>query len=416
MKRILFIFVTLISILVITNKVNASEAKCIYPLNSLEKANYFTVTIKDNKISVEYNVKSSVIVTSNLTVNDFINSNYQLECLDKITYNSFSDRAGLTFRISRSSGTNNIELDSSKSSVTNDEKTLLNCSYNGGNLLIKTNKSIKFNLLLGNMVTKNEIGYDDIGNTCPSKIYLEEIGPFSYKASLTGFGYQKPITYSLNSGTKEENEILLQCNYNGHVLFKTNKEIGYILKDGWKVKESTIKYEDIGDTCPDKIYLQFIGGINEYKISIKGTDLINPTEYSLGSNSNIGDKIETNDSFWGNLPVIKCGDISIPEPIPPITRTIVMIIKIAAPLVLIIMGMIDMIMAVTANDEKKIKEAQSKLPRRLIPAALIFLVVTIVQLIIGILANNSAESTSLTNCVNCLISDESKCGAAINSD
>lgn len=130
-------------------------------------------------------------------------------------------------------------------------------------------------------------------------------------------------------------------------------------------------------------------------------------------NLNRNDMVYTLDdttSFWGNMDVIKCGNVDIPTPIPPIVRTVVNLIKIAAPIVLIVMGMIDMLTAVIANDEKKIKDAQMKFPRRLLPAALIFLIVTIMQLLVGILSDNKNESNSIMNCIDCIISDANSCG------
>lgn len=131
-------------------------------------------------------------------------------------------------------------------------------------------------------------------------------------------------------------------------------------------------------------------------------------DYSLSSYDIVYTLKNTN-GFFGDLDVVKCGNVDIPAPIPPIVRTIVNLIKIAAPIVLIIMGMIDMLTAVIANDEKKIKEAQAKFPRRLLPAALIFLIVTIMQLLVGILADGRTESDSIMKCIDCMISDESKC-------
>lgn len=118
-----------------------------------------------------------------------------------------------------------------------------------------------------------------------------------------------------------------------------------------------------------------------------------------------------NDIFFGNLKVIECGDVNIPEPLPPITRLIVTFLKIATPLILIIMGMIDMIKAVTSNDEKKLKEAQATFFKRLIPGVAIFLVITVFQFLIGILADNAKEGETLAKCIDCMISDSSKCGA-----
>jgi len=118
------------------------------------------------------------------------------------------------------------------------------------------------------------------------------------------------------------------------------------------------------------------------------------------------DKVQVNNNFFGNLDVVQCGNAEVPSSIPPIIRTVVTFIKIATPLVLIIVGMIDFMKAVTANDEKKLKDAQMRFVKRLIPAALVFLVVTIVQFIIGIIAS---EDVSLINCVSCMMVDPENC-------
>jgi len=119
--------------------------------------------------------------------------------------------------------------------------------------------------------------------------------------------------------------------------------------------------------------------------------------------------LEDENNFFGNLDVVKCGDTEIPAPIPPITRLAVTFIKIAAPLVLIIMGMIDIMKAVSASDEKKMKEAQTTFVKRLIPAVAIFLVVTVFQFLIAIMADSQEQGDSIMKCINCMISSEDSC-------
>ena len=165
--------------------------------------------------------------------------------------------------------------------------------------------------------------------------------------------------------------------------------------------------------------------IYQYKntdLSVKGLiennklndDFFGPSNhiYTLYSNTNnvknlyITNKAAISTDFFGNLDTVKCGNAEIPAPIPPITRTIVNLIKIATPLALIIMGMIDLLKAVISNDEKKIKDNQTAFIKRLIPAIIVFLVVSIIQLLIGLVADNSS---SITNCINCMISDSDSC-------
>lgn len=57
------------------------------------------------------------------------------------------------------------------------------------------------------------------------------------------------------------------------------------------------------------------------------------------------------------------------------------IVQIGIPIILIVLGTIDLGKAVISSDEKQVKEAQSKLIKRCIYAVAIFFVVTIVNLL-----------------------------------
>lgn len=86
-----------------------------------------------------------------------------------------------------------------------------------------------------------------------------------------------------------------------------------------------------------------------------------------------------------------------------IIGSLITTIKIAVPLLLIIFGMVDLIKGVTARDEEKMKEGQRSFFRRLIPAILVFLVVTIVQFVVGIVGGETDNA-----CLRCALG-ESKC-------
>lgn len=63
------------------------------------------------------------------------------------------------------------------------------------------------------------------------------------------------------------------------------------------------------------------------------------------------------------------------------------IIQIGIPILLIVMGSIDLGKAVLSSDDKEIKGATSKLIKRVIMAVAIFFVVTIVTLVMNLFAN-----------------------------
>lgn len=86
------------------------------------------------------------------------------------------------------------------------------------------------------------------------------------------------------------------------------------------------------------------------------------------------------------------------QPYITIVSTIINGIKIAVPIILIILGMIDMVRAVASQKEDEIKKGQKNLINRCITGAIVFFVVAIVQLIMNIIATSSDDS-GVMNCV-----------------
>ena len=108
-----------------------------------------------------------------------------------------------------------------------------------------------------------------------------------------------------------------------------------------------------------------------------------------------------------NVGGVKMADYLV---IPSITLLVVNLIKIAIPIILIIFGMLDLAKAVMSNDEKEMKGAQTKLMKRVIYAVLVFLVVSIGQLLFGVLSNNDSENVGdMSTCITCFVSDNSVC-------
>ena len=75
-------------------------------------------------------------------------------------------------------------------------------------------------------------------------------------------------------------------------------------------------------------------------------------------------------------------------------------IKIVVPLILIIVGMIDLAKAVGEKSDDKIKEAQNKLVKRAIAAVLVFLVVTLVGLLMTLVGNETYKEANCKTCIN----------------
>ncbi len=78
----------------------------------------------------------------------------------------------------------------------------------------------------------------------------------------------------------------------------------------------------------------------------------------------------------------------------------VFIIKVIVPIILIITGMLTLAKAVTTGDEKKTKEAQGILIKKVVYAVSVFLVIQIVGIIMGLVSSSQAYKT----CGKCVFS------------
>lgn len=95
---------------------------------------------------------------------------------------------------------------------------------------------------------------------------------------------------------------------------------------------------------------------------------------------------------------------SIPSGVKNLTSLIVLGIQVVVPILLIIWGMLDFTKAVIGQNEDKIKDAQKVFIKRLIAAAVVFLTVTIVRMLLNFVGTLSADNTqdtqSLWSCIN----------------
>jgi len=116
-----------------------------------------------------------------------------------------------------------------------------------------------------------------------------------------------------------------------------------------------------------------------------------------------------------NLTYVACGDTKdIPSEVPALISFAVNFLKIVAPLILIFIGIISLIKAVSSSNEDEMKKAQKGLVRKLVPAVLVFFVISIVQFVISLVVDNEiksdingkTEATNLSNCLNCFLNND----------
>lgn len=94
------------------------------------------------------------------------------------------------------------------------------------------------------------------------------------------------------------------------------------------------------------------------------------------------------DACGGLLPIVRV-----------IKKGIFPIFQLGIPILLILLGTIDLGKAVISSDEKEVKAAQSRLIKRFIYAALVFFVVTFVSVLMNMVAQGQeGNTTSWENC------------------
>ena len=112
------------------------------------------------------------------------------------------------------------------------------------------------------------------------------------------------------------------------------------------------------------------------------------------------------------LAYLSCGDPSdntdahdIPVMVPRLVAYFIVILKTATPIILIIMGMVQIIKAIASTNEDEIKKAKNALIKKLVAAALVFFSISIVQFVIDQVVDDD-EKGSLSACMKCFINND----------
>ena len=93
-----------------------------------------------------------------------------------------------------------------------------------------------------------------------------------------------------------------------------------------------------------------------------------------------------------------CSDVAVSN-IMYLVGVVVAVIRIAVPIILIVMGMVDLVKALTSQEDKEIKAATKLIVKRVVIAVIIFLVPTIVRLVMNLISQNEYQQ-----CVKCVTS------------
>ncbi len=97
-----------------------------------------------------------------------------------------------------------------------------------------------------------------------------------------------------------------------------------------------------------------------------------------------------------------------------IVHLVITVIKIAIPILLVIFGMLDLMKGITAQKDDEIKKGQQIFVKRLIAAALVFFVVSIVQLLISVVSTDDKDKNNIATCVSCFLNGANSSSGVCN--
>lgn len=107
-----------------------------------------------------------------------------------------------------------------------------------------------------------------------------------------------------------------------------------------------------------------------------------------------------------NLLYVGCGGAQdIPMQVPKLIAFAINLFKIATPIILIFIAIITLLKATTAGKEDEMKKATSSLVKKLISAALVFFVTSIVQFIVLKVADTS-DKANISTCLSCFLNND----------
>ncbi len=120
---------------------------------------------------------------------------------------------------------------------------------------------------------------------------------------------------------------------------------------------------------------------------------------SVGINSVYADDVYNN--YDPNASKVSCGNIAnIPGVLPKTISVLYIIIQILIPILLVILGMLDLLKSITASKEDELAKARSMFFKRLVAAVLVFFVFAIVKIVVSFASKNPSN---LIDCMDCFI-------------
>jgi len=274
---------------------------------------------------------------------------------------------------------------------------------------------INYNFTYDNFV-KNENGNEIYW--CPVKIYkrIDKAGEeFTYgfnfgisesktvqEVSLIGSNVNN--TDNSASGPTESQKILLRtCEYSSYkVKYYDNGTAEVSFKNSTQTID--LNGKDLSKSCPDKLYISGLNG--NFNASFDKKEGYLETGLTINNGNSIKNSTELE---------IKGVDVCLPGSttllVFQIIGYIIIIIKILVPIILIILGSVDLAKASISGDDKALKDATIQFVKRVLIGLIIFFIPTILDFFLGLVNGVNETAKKYEGCTDCILNptDTDKC-------
>ncbi len=112
---------------------------------------------------------------------------------------------------------------------------------------------------------------------------------------------------------------------------------------------------------------------------------------------------------------VSCGDkyraliSNIPAFVPKVTSSLYNAVMIIVPLILIVLGTIDLLKGLMSQKDDEIKKGREAFVKRIIGASIVFVIVLIVKLFVSAMSTgNRDDANRIIGCIDCFVNNECK--------
>lgn len=326
--------------------------------------------------------------------------------------------------------------------IVNVEAKSVSCEYDLITISVDDSNKITTKLnraIQGVQINSTDVTYLDFVKTengkqvywCPPKIKKATStsgGSLVYSYSFTDGQLETNLTNSTidNSDSNDNSDaptVLRQCKYSGFTVYYYSDKTAKITNSNGKEQNFNLNGKDIREFCPNTLYVnQYEGTFGASFSYFAGATMIpitndnTPTYY----HSNFDDDNEK-DKTSTELE-IKDVDVCLPGSttllVFQVIGYIIMIIKILVPIILIVLGSIDLGKASLSGDDKALKEATVIFGKRVLIGLIIFFIPTVLDFFLGLVEGTTDVSSKYQGCTDCILNpnNSSKCSPKKLSD